>query len=113
MIATSMFVVSKMHPKTEISPCFFIIKESLSASAIKFVSFLGPIPGLEAEIMSKMVKEPGTPWQCTVCLYKGKKIHVFEHVEAKHIIHPGYRCSQCQNVYANRKAFRWHRRNCQ
>jgi len=69
---------------------------------------------LEAEILSKMTKEPGGLWQCTVCLYKSKKkIHVSEHVEAKHVSHPGYQCSNCLGVYPNRKALRGHRKKCQ
>ena len=79
------------------------------------VSFLGLVTDdLEAEILSKMTKEPGGLWQCTVCLYKSKKkIHVSEHVEAKHVSHPGYQCSNCLGVYPNRKALRGHRKKCQ
>ena len=65
---------------------------------------------LEAEILSKMTKEPGGLWQCTVCLYKSKKkIHVSEHVEAKHVVTAGYNCPICGKFCPSQKSLKNHK----
>ena len=68
---------------------------------------------LAAEIQSKVAHIGVGHWQCTVCSYQSpKKCNVTEHVEAKHVVHPGYECSACHRVYPHKQSFRSHKRYC-
>ena len=69
---------------------------------------------LEQEILSKIEREPEAvdgkrDWYCTVCGHQGKKGHLIEHVEAKHVVHPGYQCQLCPKVCSNRNTLRKHK----
>ena len=58
-----------------------------------------------------MFKE-GSLWHCIDCGFKSpKKDHVYEHIEAKHIIHGGYNCPYCETVLKTRASLRMHQRN--
>lgn len=65
---------------------------------------------LEQEILSKMRRTDPKVWECMDCGYKGKKSHVVEHVEAKHVDHPGYTCQLCPKVFQTRGSLRQHRK---
>ena len=63
---------------------------------------------VESAISEKMVKE-GSIWYCNDCSYQsGQKGHVYEHVEAKHVIHGGYQCQYCDKVLKSRASVRMH-----
>jgi len=65
---------------------------------------------LEAEILSKLERNPQGTWSCQVCGHTGAKHHIIEHVEALHTVnHPGYRCDICSRVCKGRNAYRKHR----
>ena len=66
---------------------------------------------LEQEILSKMCRTDNPKvWQCIDCGYSRKKSHVVEHVEAKHVNHPGYTCQMCPKVFPTRGSLRQHRK---
>jgi len=68
------------------------------------------LAGLEAEILSKLERNPQGTWSCQVCGHTGAKHHIIEHVEALHTVnHPGYRCDICSRVCKGRNAYRKHR----
>lgn len=61
--------------------------------------------------MSKMQRTDDLKnWLCMECGYKSKKSHVMEHVEAKHVEHPGYACPICPKTFQTRGSLRQHRR---
>lgn len=63
---------------------------------------------VETEISEKMYKE-GSIWYCNDCSYQsGQKGHVYEHVEAKHVLHGGYQCQYCDKVLKSRASLRMH-----
>lgn len=63
---------------------------------------------VEMEIIKKMFKE-GIFWYCSDCSYKsGTKSNVYEHVEAKHVIHGGYQCQLCTSVAKTKGSLRVH-----
>jgi rubrerythrin len=65
---------------------------------------------IKEEIHSKMDKTSEGQWYCLVCRYESaKKSHVFEHIEAKHIDHPGYSCPICGRLLKNSIALRRHK----
>ena len=54
---------------------------------------------VESAIQSKMFKE-GNIWYCNDCPYKSnRKSNLLEHVEARHVSHPGYLCQYCEKVF--------------
>jgi len=64
---------------------------------------------LEELIRSKMVKEQGS-WHCTDCPYTTKNnSNLFEHIESRHVDHPGYCCDICMKFCATRNSLRNHK----
>jgi ribosomal protein L37AE/L43A len=62
----------------------------------------------EAEIRGKMVKCLGA-WQCAECDYSTKNnANLYEHIESRHISHPGYVCPHCSRLIATRNSLRNH-----
>ena len=66
-----------------------------------------PFIDVVTELNKKMYKE-GKLWFCTDCEYTGTKGHVYEHVEAKHVIHGGYQCQFCNKVLKTQGSLRVH-----
>jgi len=64
----------------------------------------------EAEIANRLVHIVANQWQCTDCGYQSKKGNVKEHIEARHVSHPGYQCTHCSTVCPTRSALRGHNR---
>jgi len=63
---------------------------------------------LDAEIVSKMVKLPGR-WRCSDCEYESRnKNNMYEHIECRHVDHPGYLCPYCSKAIASRNSLRNH-----
>ena len=61
---------------------------------------------------SKMEKDIATGlWICLVCGIVRKKSHLFDHIEARHVVHPGYTCDHCVKSYRSRATYRKHRRD--
>ena len=55
-----------------------------------------------------MLKFPGT-WKCSDCNYESKnKNNMYEHVECRHVSHPGYICQFCNKTIASRNSLRNH-----
>ena len=76
------------------------------------ILFQGTLEELESTIKSMMAKKEGG-WACNVCGFlKLRKAHVKDHVEAKHIQHPGFLCPHCDRVYASRHSLRSHIPTC-
>ena len=68
---------------------------------------------VDSEIQTKMTKEEGI-WLCTDCSYhSSQKGHVYEHIEAKHVVHSGYRCQICDKVLKTSASYRMHFKRCQ
>ena len=69
---------------------------------------------LEQEILSKMrrsnLTDEAGSWVCLECGYQRKKSHVIEHIEARHVEHPGYACMECPKVFQTRGSLRQHKR---
>ena len=60
---------------------------------------------VESAIQSKMSKE-GSMWYCNDCSYQSnKKSHLYDHVEARHISHPGYQCQYCDKVFKTKDTY--------
>ena len=60
-----------------------------------------------------MVKLDSNQWQCQVCLYLSiYKGHVAEHIENKHVDHPGFECVLCHKICHSRRTFRQHKAKC-
>ena len=55
-----------------------------------------------------MARLDGGQCQCLECGYQSKKFNGQCHVEAKHVISPGYSCSQCNEIIQNRIALKHH-----
>jgi len=66
---------------------------------------------IESLIQSKMYKE-GSTWYCTDCQYQSTKSHVYEHVESKHIQHPGWQCFYCKKIMKTKADFGRHHKYC-
>ena len=68
---------------------------------------------LEPEILSKMARgaSEASAWVCLECGYQSKKSHVMEHVESKHVDHPGYVCPLCPKVFQTRGSLRQHKKH--
>merc|ERR1712098_590928 len=67
---------------------------------------------LESIIKDNMLKDGGI-WFCMACSYQTQqKSHVYEHIEAKHVEHPGYECSFCKKVFKRKGDFGRHRSQC-
>jgi len=65
---------------------------------------------MKDEINSKMEKTSEGHWICIVCNYLSKKkSHITDHVEAKHIDHPGFVCPLCDKQLRNSIALRRHK----
>ena len=63
---------------------------------------------VESAIQSKMFKE-GNIWYCNDCPYKSnRKSNLLEHVEARHVSHPGYLCQYCEKVFKTKDTWRHH-----
>ena len=55
----------------------------------------------KVEINSKILSLDDGSYKCTDCDYVSKFRHNLpKHIEAKHIVHSGYSCPVCLNVYA-------------
>ena len=55
-----------------------------------------------------MLKFPGT-WRCSDCAYESKnKNNMYEHIECRHVTHPGYVCPHCSKRIASRNSLRNH-----
>ena len=69
---------------------------------------------VESEIHSKMSKD-GNMWYCVDCSYHtGKKSHLYEHVEARHVAHSGYLCENCNKTFKTKDTWRKHvSKHCQ
>lgn len=64
---------------------------------------------LDAEIDAKY-ERLGTDWRCLDCTFASRnRHHVIEHIEAKHVDHPGYVCGECGVTLRNRSALRSHK----
>ena len=71
--------------------------------------FLTFILDLETAINQKMVKEDHGFWSCSDCEYRSQKRgNLYEHIEAKHVTHPGYQCSLCHVVSKTSASQRMH-----
>ena len=56
-----------------------------------------------------MYREEGV-WKCSECGYmSANKNNTYEHVEAKHVIHAGYQCPDCDKVYKTSGSLRNHK----
>ena len=49
-----------------------------------------------------MVRLGGGLWQCADCDLKTKSSNLYNHVESKHLDHPGYNCQYCQKFCKSR-----------
>lgn len=68
---------------------------------------------VDSAIHEKLSKVGGL-WHCNDCSYQSSnKAHVFEHVEAKHIVHSGYICQICEKVLKTSASYRMHFKKCQ
>ena len=86
-----------------------IIYKPFFSTLVKFSTDLE----LDELINSKMVQY-GTTWTCLDCNYTSqKRCNVFDHVEARHIEHPGCQCPYCGSVKRHRIALRAHKHKCQ
>ena len=73
----------------------------------KHVSFLSE---LTEQIRSKMIKDPIMGWKCSDCGYGTKNNSVlYEHIESKHVDHPGYECDICSKFCSTRNSLRNHK----
>jgi len=64
------------------------------------------------ESESKMKKDIATGlWICLDCGIMRKKSHLLDHIEAHHVVHPGYICDHCSKCYKSRANYRKHRRD--
>ena len=97
---------------------FFIEIFHFALISVAFSLFADPqdlAAVLESEILSKMGRAPADGghssfWTCLDCGYRGKKSHVMEHVEMKHVEHSGYMCPVCPKVFRSRVTLRQHRK---
>ena len=64
---------------------------------------------LDAQIKAKMVKDP-SGWYCTDCDYSTKNnSNLYEHIESRHVSHPGYACDICSKFCSTRNSLRNHK----
>ena len=67
---------------------------------------------VDSVILSKMHKE-GSNWKCTDCSYGSyKKNNVYEHVESRHVTHPGYYCEYCNKILKTKAFLKRHMSQC-
>lgn len=60
-------------------------------------------------IRGKMVKEL-TGWACSDCDYHTKNnSNLYEHIESRHVQHPGYNCDICFKFCSTRNSLRNHK----
>lgn len=60
-------------------------------------------------MMRKCQGSGGSSWECTVCRQSSRYTSdIKRHIEAKHILFPGFSCSRCQKFCKTRKAFSTH-----
>ena len=65
---------------------------------------------LTEQIRSKMIKDPIMGWKCSDCDYRTKNNSVlYEHIESKHVDHPGYECDICSKFCSTRNSLRNHK----
>ena len=56
-----------------------------------------------------MMRKGESGWECVVCGQRSViRNDIKRHVEAKHLIFPGFSCSLCQRVYKTRNSLRMH-----
>jgi len=64
---------------------------------------------LDWQIRQKMRRD-STGWHCTDCDYSTKNnSNLFEHIEARHVEHPGYACDICSKFCSTRNSLRSHK----
>ena len=97
-VYTSVLVLPSSLKYNEIWPCLFIVTVATS------------VEELDRQILTMMRKlEKLEGWECVICGHRSaKKNDVTRHVEAKHLIFPGFTCSNCQQVYKTRNTLRKH-----
>ena len=63
-----------------------------------------------SSMLSKLVSELGTLWQCNECFYNSRvKTNVVEHIETQHMESEGIICPECNKICPNKKSLRNHR----
>ena len=89
----------------------FVLQEMLwEVTMLVFTEYNYFVLAHEDVVMSKMYKTQDG-WNCSDCDYKSKNnSNVYEHIEAKHVLGPGYVCQYCVSgkVLSTRKALRCH-----
>jgi len=66
---------------------------------------------LNQEILSQIsFDNDAGGWRCQICGIIRKKSHLMEHVEAKHMNHPGFQCQLCNRIIKGRNSLRKHLR---
>ena len=77
-----------------------------------FVVFCNVTGAKKVEINSKILSLDDGSYKCADCDYVSKFRHNLpKHIEAKHIIHSGYSCPVCLNVYTTKESLRKHVRH--
>ena len=67
------------------------------------------IGDIKKKIAKRMYLDEDDYWRCKKCEYKSpQKGSVYDHVDAMHMKHGGYKCNHCNKIVSSYNAFRLH-----
>ena len=89
-----------------------ICELSINANLKYKIFYSSSLSAFEGQIRSKMssYRDEDGLWKCLDCGYRTKNNSVlYEHIESRHVDHPGYECDICSKFCSTRNALRNHK----